>query len=96
MVALLIINIIGITGLLFGSFLLYRMNRITEWSFTINIAILKYRIQCMSTNDIPLVSYEDREDVSHTLWRFWNWNESQLLSPDKYEIIKPYLEEEMA
>ena len=96
MVALLIINIIGVTCLLIGAFVLYRLNRILEWTFRIDFAILKYRFECLQKHDIPLVSYEDKEDVSRTASRFWNWNESQILPPDKYEIIKPYLDEETA
>lgn len=77
---------------MFGAFLLYRYNCVAEWTFRINFAILKYRYECLQKHVVPLVTFYDIEDVTRTVWRFWDWNESQILPPDKYEIIRPYLE----
>lgn len=40
------------------------------------------------------VGYDDMESYNETFLRFWDWGPTRILSPEKYEIIKPYIGEE--
>lgn len=40
------------------------------------------------------VGYDDIESYDETYLRFWDWGPTRILSPEKYEIIKPYIWEE--
>lgn len=40
------------------------------------------------------VDYDDMESYHETFLRFWDWGPARILSPEKYEIIKPYIGEE--
>lgn len=37
------------------------------------------------------VKYEDMEDFEVTFKRFWDWGYTRILSPEKFELIKPYI-----
>ena len=54
-------------------------------------AIYRYKIDCLLNNQEPLVNYDDEEDYDSTLLRFWDWGCKNILSKEKYEIIKPYI-----
>ena len=62
-------------------------------------AIYRYKFAMIEQHDWTLpggityaVDYEDMESYSKTLFRFWDWGYEHLLPPDKYEIIKPYID----
>lgn len=58
----------------------------------ISDAIHRYRINCINTNTIPLVDYCDEEDYIKTLLiRPFDWSAKNILSLDKYDIIKEYI-----
>ena len=39
------------------------------------------------------VHYTDMEPYDKTLKRFWDWGYTRILPKDKFEIIKPFLED---
>lgn len=39
------------------------------------------------------VDYDDMEDYNNTLYRLWDWGYTRILPPEKFEIIKPYIEQ---
>lgn len=57
----------------------------------INNAIHLYVMQCLYKTKEPLVSYEDMESYESTLFRLWDWGYKRILPPEKYEIIKPFI-----
>jgi hypothetical protein len=40
----------------------------------------------------PEVCFNDTEDYNATLKRLWDWGYTRILPPEKFEIIKPYIE----
>ena len=58
----------------------------------INNAIHLYRMQCLYKTKEPLVSYEDLESYESTLFRLWDWGYKRILPPEKFEIIKPFID----
>lgn len=58
-------------------------------------AIYNYRIDLHSKGihyDFR-VDYDDTEPYDKTFYRWWDWGYSNILPPDKFEILKPYIEE---
>lgn len=67
-------------------------NEVTgDCRITIVKAIGAYRIDHL--DEVTLVDYGDMESYNDTLFRFWDWGYTRILPKDKYEIIKPYIEE---
>ena len=59
----------------------------------IGTAIFKYRIHMISNGFYNfVVSYDDMEPYELTMLRVWDFGYSNILPPDKYEVIKPYIE----
>ena len=42
----------------------------------------------------PPVYYDDMEDYELTFRRFWDWGYKRILPPEKFELIKPYIEKD--
>lgn len=40
----------------------------------------------------PEVDYDDEESYDDTFKRWWDWGYTRILPPEKFEIIKPYIE----
>ena len=40
----------------------------------------------------PKVYFDDMEDYNVTYQRWWDWGYTRILPPDKFEIIKPFLD----
>lgn len=59
----------------------------------INKAIYKYRCDCIKTNKIPKVDYDDEEAYEKTMWRLWDFGYKNILPKEKYEIIKEFIED---
>lgn len=38
------------------------------------------------------VHYDDMEPYDETLWRLWDWGWSNILPPEKLNLILPYIE----
>ena len=60
----------------------------------ISRSILKYKLDMLhndkSSDD---VDWADEEDYGQTLFRLWDWGYTRILPPEKYEIVKPYIEQ---
>lgn len=54
-------------------------------------AIYLYRCHCIRKDVEPMVRFEDMESYDSTLFRFWDWGYKRILPPEKYEIIKPFI-----
>lgn len=58
----------------------------------IHNAIYMYRVDCILEGRQRNVSHEDTRSYCGTLFRLWDWGYKRILPPEKYEIIKPYLQ----
>lgn len=54
-------------------------------------AIYLYSIDCMRSGKVVLVDYRDMETYDQTFLRLWDWGYTRILSPAKFQIIKPYI-----
>lgn len=55
-------------------------------------AIYKYRIMMITSNRRrDEIDYSDMESYDDTLYRWLDWGYENILPPDKFEIIKPYI-----
>lgn len=74
------------------SFILFIKNiRTYNLRMNINYAIFRYRIDCIDKNIKSIVDWEDMVSYSHMLLKLWDWSDKDVLSKEKYEVIKPYL-----
>lgn len=88
-----VLSIVGLTLFLFAV-LLEIKNQITlKHRLRINDAIYAYRIDCRCNGQQPCVHYGDQESYEKTVLRLWDWGYTRILPPEKYEIIKPYLQQ---
>jgi hypothetical protein len=60
----------------------------------ISVAIYRHHIHKLENNEFDYeVDYSDMESYDDTLNRLWDWGYTRILPPDKFEIIKPFLED---
>lgn len=45
----------------------------------------------LSIDDTELSLYDSMEPYDRTLWRLGDWSYKNILPPDKYKIIKPFI-----
>lgn len=59
----------------------------------ISTAIYNYKVALIDEDPLAKfeVDYDDMEDYSETLIRFWDWGYKRILPRDKFEIIKPFI-----
>lgn len=55
----------------------------------------EYLINCIESNEVEAVNYGDMESYDKTLWRVWDWGYTRILPKEKFEIIKPYVIENL-
>lgn len=62
----------------------------------IEFAIFKYHLMQMINNtyDPEEVLYKYLKPFECILFNFFDWSRNNILPPDKYELIKPYLNDE--
>lgn len=61
----------------------------------ITYAIYAYRMDCIKKKMQYTVDHSDVEEYETTLNRFWYWGYAKLLPKEKFELIKPYIKEEI-
>lgn len=84
--------------LLFGVsivFLLIRNEFVYRAQQAICMAIFLYRKRRIEDGlrDYE-VSFDDMREYGNMMWRLWDWSYKQVLPPEKFEIIKPYIQKE--
>ena len=87
LIAMIVAIVLGI--LLFTLFI----KNIHTWNIRMNVnyAIFRYRIDCIDKGVVSVVDWEDMVSYEHTLFKLWDWSSKNVLSKEKYKIIKPYL-----
>ncbi len=59
----------------------------------ISDAIHKYNICCIRTRLYDnMVDYSEMEHYDQTLFRLWDWGYKRILPPEKFELVKPFIE----
>lgn len=79
---------------IFLIFLLFRTNVVYKNHMIINDAIFNYQMNKLhSTEDIlhPDINYEDMESFEATLFRLWDFGYKNILPPEKFEKIEPFI-----
>ena len=56
-------------------------------------AIRGYHAVCRSTGQKPMVDYDDMEEFDKTEKRVFDWGCKNILPKEKFELIKPFLED---
>ena len=56
-------------------------------------AIRGYQCVCRSTGRKSMVDYDDMEAFDQTMERVYDWGCKKILPKDKFELIKPFLED---
>lgn len=83
-----------IVYLIYLIFLVFRVNVVYKNHMIINDAIFKYQMNKLhSTEDIlnPDINYEDMESFETTLFRLWDFGYKNILPPEKFEKIEPFI-----
>ena len=58
-------------------------------------AILVYNTRCIATGRSDLVSYDEIEEFSVTVLRWWDWSNKNIVSVESYLKIAPYIGQEV-
>lgn len=61
-------------------------------SLVIMTAIRRYRMDAIADGKHPDIEYADMEGIWSSIGRWWDWRFNYILPPDKYELIRPYVE----
>lgn len=56
-------------------------------------AIRAYHINCVITQRKPVVSSKDMMDYEQSVKRIFDWGCKHILPKDKFELIKPFMED---
>lgn len=86
--------VILLITLIFCLYLMVRLPVVSQYHDVIIEAIYQYRIHCIEEHkisELDNVKHSDMEDISKTLFRFWDWDYTRILPKDKFEMIKPYI-----
>lgn len=54
-------------------------------------AIYAYQIECIADGEQYHVTGKDKEEFSETMFRWWDWSNRRILSPQDDLIIRPYI-----
>ena len=74
---------------------MYIKNNVTHFNrILVLAAIYLYRRDLIEQDkyDEAQVNMDDMESYDKTLWRLWDWEYKRILPPEKFEIIKPYID----
>lgn len=85
---------LGVVATIFCCIMLAKNNRTYAMHMKILDAIFKYRLQCIDQDKPCKVDFDDMEFYDKTLYRLWDWGYTNILSKEKFEIIKPFIKEE--
>lgn len=86
--------IILLVMLAVGIFLVTKNENTYQKQMIVSYAIYLYAIDMIHRGIFESeVDWDDIESYMATLFRLWDWGYTRLLPPEKYEIIKPYIEE---
>ena len=79
--------------LAFGVFMLIKTENAFKCQILITHAICLYHLDKIDKCEFDYeVDYGDEEPYEKTLWRLWDWGYTRILPPEKFEIIKPYIQ----
>lgn len=57
-------------------------------------AIHSYHMHCIISDNYEgarLVTFEDMESYNATMYRIWDWGYKNILPPEKFELVKPFI-----
>lgn len=80
--------------LIFCAIILKKNDNTYTMHMKILYAILNYKLRCINNKETAKVDYGDMESYNRTLYRLWDWGYTHILPKEKFEIIKPYIEDE--
>lgn len=84
--------VVCIIGILFCILMLAKNKNTFHMRKIIIDAIYRYQInQFYNGNFLINVDYDDMEEYDATMYRLHDWGYKNILPPDKFEIIKPYI-----
>lgn len=87
------LQVVVLTGLCACVFGLIRNEVVGSQRSRIIDAIHKYHLDCLRKDVEECVSYCDMETYDDTMLRFWDFGYTNILPKDKFEIIKPYIDD---
>lgn len=79
-----------------GIFLVAKNENTYQKQMIVSYAIYLYRLDMLHHDSEHEVDFDDIESYMATFTRLWDWGYTRILPPEKYEIIKPYIEEATA
>lgn len=87
-----VITVCSILILLVANFIyVLKNNNTLNKRLIIANAIYDYQCDMTYKNSKILVSYSDMESYEETQNRIFDWGYKNILPPDKYELIEPYI-----
>ena len=60
-------------------------------NITMTHAIYAYQLECMADGREYHVTQKAKEEFSETFWRWWDWSNKRILTPQDDMIIRPYI-----
>lgn len=60
-------------------------------NITMTHAVYAYQLECMDDGREYHVTQKSKEEFSETFWRWWDWSNKRILTPQDDMIIRPYI-----
>ena len=79
-------------GIIVSSYMLVRVRVAYRNQMRVCDAIYMYNLRCIRRGVVSEVYFDDMEDYSETVYRLFDFGCERILPPEKYLIIKPFLE----
>ena len=88
-----IVNIAYMLLLVFALVIIVKNQNALKQQLEILHAIRDYNMHCIETNEFSkMIEVEEMEAYEATLFRLWDWGCTRILPPEKFELVKPYLQ----
>lgn len=80
-----------LAGVVYTVLLMIRNELAYKQFIRLTDAVYAYINECILQETQPVVQFSDFADYDDIASRVWDWSDRDILPPEKYEIIKPFL-----
>lgn len=88
-----IVNYTYMLIIAFGLVMLVKTENTFNQRMEILDAVHSYNMHCIEINECSrMIDFEEMEEYEATLFRLWDWGCTRILPPEKFELVKPYLQ----
>jgi hypothetical protein len=92
-VCVLIFLCMALAGVVYCGLLMIRNELAYKQFIRLSDAVYSYINECILQEIQPVVQFSDFANYDDIASRVWDWSDRDILPPEKYEIIKPFIKQ---